>query len=146
MARGSSSRGMGLDLSQKNVAGVIARIYAADPVCQAAIREATQSAGDFCRELTSTLSPRDSGRMARLVRTVYSADKFSFETGWLEQDFAAEGEPFYPPYQEFGTRFMPAQPSLYPAYKATQPYYLDEIRAAVRAAIARMRVNAGATT
>jgi HK97 gp10 family phage protein len=146
MARGSTSRGLRLELSQKNVAGVIARIYSSDRACQNAVREATQDAGEFCRELTALYAPKDTGRMARLVRTTYDPEGFSFETGWSAVDFADEGEPFYPPFQEFGTRFMPAQPSLYPAYKETQPYYIEQIRAAIREAVSRQRAGFGATT
>lgn len=137
MAFGSSSSGMRMDLSQKQVAGVIARIYSAQRATVDAVQVATRGAGEFCREYTSLLAPKDTGFMAGHVRTVYSPDGLSFETGWLANDFAQAGRSFYPPFQEFGTRFMPAQPSLYPAYKATQRYYLDELRTMIRAAIAK---------
>ena len=142
MAGGSTPRGVRMDLSFRNQAGVIARIHAADRACQAGVREATTSAGEFCRELTQLYAPVDEGNMRDLVRTVYDAEGFSFETGWDASDFARLNLPFYPPYQEFGTRFMPAQPSLYPAYKETQRYYLEAVRANVRAAIARARTGA----
>jgi HK97 gp10 family phage protein len=137
MARGgSTSRGMRLDLSQKNVAGTIARIYSKQKDVVAACVATTRAAGEFCRELTAALAPKRTGRMARLVTTEYSTDGLAFETGWRASDFIEEGEDFYPPYQEFGTRFMPAQPSLYPAYKETQQFYLEELRANIRAALA----------
>jgi hypothetical protein len=60
--------GMRLDLSQKNVAGVIARIYSSDRTCQNAVREATRDAGEFCRELTA-LAPKRHGPHGALVRT-----------------------------------------------------------------------------
>jgi HK97 gp10 family phage protein len=138
MARGSTSRGMRLDLSQKNVAGVIARIYSAYPEITAAVRKTTRDAGEFCKELTAAFAPKRTGRMARLVKTVYSAEGFDFETGWFAEDFLDEGEAFYPPYQEFGTRFIAAQPSLYPAYKETQEYYLEQLRADIRSATSRL--------
>lgn len=137
MASGSSSIGMRLDLSQKNIAGVVANIYAADRQCQREIRASTRRAGEFCRELTAFLAPRRSGFMARNVRTVYTRDGFGFETGWLARDFDAAGRPFYPPFQEHGTRYMAAQPSLYPAYKETQQFYLNDVRNSIRGAIAR---------
>jgi HK97 gp10 family phage protein len=128
MARGgSTSRGMRLDLSQKNVAGTIARIYSKQKDVVAACVATTRAAGEFCRELTAALAPKRTGRMARLVTTEYSTD----------------GEDFYPPYQEFGTRFMPAQPSLYPAYKETQQFYLEELRANIRAALAASGIPGG---
>lgn len=139
MASGSTSIGMKLDLSQRNIAGVIARIYSADRECQAEMRAATRAAGEFCRSLTATYAPKDTGFMASRVKTVYSADELSFETGWDAADFANEGLPFYPPFQEFGTRFMAAQPSLTPAYRETQRYYTETVRAGVRSAIARAR-------
>lgn len=141
MARGSSSIGLRLDLSQKSVSGTIARIYAADAACQAGIREATHSAGEFCKALTAYYARKRTGYMSQTVRTVYTPDGFSFETGWLASDFTSAGQPFYPPYQEFGTRFMPAQPSLYPAYKETQEYYREELRATIRETIARQRAR-----
>jgi HK97 gp10 family phage protein len=139
MARGSSSVGVRLDLSQKNVAGVIARIYSADTRCTAAMRRTARRAGAFCQELTQALAPKDTAFMAEHVRTEYTPEGFGFETGWLAQDYLDAGLPFYPPYQEFGTRFMPPQPSLYPAYKATQEFYLEEVRKNIRDAITRER-------
>lgn len=146
MAAGSSSAGMRLDLSQKSVSATVARFYKADADCQAGMQAATKSAGEFCRELTAFYAPKRTLFMSRNVRTIYSSEGLSFETGWLAEDFSRAGLPFYPPYQEFGTQRMAANPSLYPAYKETQRYYQDEIRANIRAAVERRaRVRSGAS-
>lgn len=118
------------------------RFYSADKPVLREAKALTKEMGEFCRELTSFLAPFDTGRMSRLVRTVYTADGLGFETGWSAADFAAEGEPFYPPFQEFGTSRMAAQPSLYPAFRETERAYRPKMKSLYARALARSLASA----
>jgi HK97 gp10 family phage protein len=144
MANASTSAGLALDLSVKNLAGVARNLRAFDAICVAAIQDAVLSAGESTRELAYALCPVDTGYMRDHLKTVYSPDGLTFEVGWDAADFEAANfadetstGSFYPIYQEFGTRFMAAQPSLTPAYRETVPHFRADVGDALRASIAR---------
>lgn len=79
--------------------------------------------GMWLMELTSELSPFDTGFMSSHVTyTPLDTGWYDFEVGWYDKDFRMAGHVFYPVYQEFGTMFHPAQPSLGPAWRALSPH------------------------
>jgi HK97 gp10 family phage protein len=143
MAVGGSTNAVSMDLSFRNVAGVVANLYAKDKAIQAAVRRLTRNAGELCKTLTQQACPVDTWFMHDHVHTTYSRKGMTFETGWREEDFTAAGLAFYPIYVEFGTRFMAPQPSLYPAYKEVQKMYLEDLRDVVQSAIARQGAGVG---
>lgn len=69
----------------------------------------------------------DTGRMRRLVKRTISDSGLIFDAGWDADDFAREGEPFYPPFVEVGTFVQPAQPSLVPAWFWVQGRFRDAL-------------------
>jgi HK97 gp10 family phage protein len=129
--------GVQMDLSFKNTSAVIANLYAFDADVQVAVINLVRRAGEFCRELTFYFSPVDTTFMRNHIRVTFGPKGYSFEVGWLEDDFLSAGLAFYPLYQEFGTRFMHAQPSLTPAYEETREWFLPELTAEIRRAAAR---------
>lgn len=131
------SRGIQMDLSFKNTAAVVGNFYAFDADVQAALIHLVREAGEFCRELAFYLSPVDTTFMRNHLRVMFGPKGYSFEVGWLEEDFLSVGLAFYPLYQEFGTRYMAAQPSLAPAYHDTVQWFLPELAAAIRRAAQR---------
>lgn len=116
-----------LSLSFKNAAAVAANFHDYDQKAHKAIRELVREAGQYCHDLTVFLCPVDTGFMSEHVRVIYGREGYTFEVGWLEEDFIAAGLAFYPIFVEFGTRFMHAQPSLYPAYQDTKEWFIPEL-------------------
>lgn len=126
-----------MDLSFRNTSATIANIFALDADVQIAVVQLVHKAGEFCRELTYFLAPVDTSFMRDNIRVTFGPKGYTFEVGWLEEDFIAAGLAFYPIYQEFGTRFMAAQPSLVPAYNETKEWFLPALSAEIQAAAAR---------
>lgn len=124
-------------LQVRGTSGIAARFRSTDARLQAEARKIVKEAGEFCRDLTSFLAPRDTGFMADHVVTEYSSDGLEFATGWREDDFTNAGLAFYPPFQEFGTSRSPAQPSLGPAFEETVPRFKRDLSAALRRAARR---------
>lgn len=77
--------------------------------------------GVWTMELASDLSPYDTGFMSSNVTYTPIEPGEHWTVGWHRRDFDAAELPFYPPYQEFGTIFHPAQPSLGPAGREMFP-------------------------
>lgn len=138
MAQGSVAS-VRLSLSFKNAAGVIANIYALDDELQRDVKKLVRDAGQYFHDLTYFLCAVDTGFMREHIRVLYGREGYTFEVGWLESDFVAAGLAFYPIYVEFGTRFMEAQPALYPAYKDTEAWFLRALAEMYRDAINRHR-------
>lgn len=128
-----------LDLSFRDTKAAIANIYAADAAVQEAVVRLNREAGEYARELTQFFSPVDTGFMRDHVRVIFGPKGYSFEVGWLEEDFINAGLAFYPIFQEYGTRNMPAQPSLTPAYREVESWYIPAMSEEIRAAIERLR-------
>lgn len=128
-----------LELSFRNTAAVIANIYATDEATQEAVVAMVHEAGQYCKDLAYFYSPVDTGFMREHLRVIYGPRGYSFEVGWAAEDFIAAGLAFYPVFQEFGTRFMAAQPSLTPAYQDTATWFLPALSAEISAAAARRR-------
>lgn len=137
MAAGSTNRGIALDLSFKNALGLVANLYAFDQDCQDAMRAAVQEAAEFCHEYAYEICPKDTHFMAEHIQVLMSPGGLVFEVGWLASDFESEGLAFYPLYVEFGTRFMDAQPTLYPAYQETVPILEASVSHEIQLALAR---------
>jgi HK97 gp10 family phage protein len=134
---GGSVGSVKMDLSFKNTAAVIANLYKADVACQEAVVKIVHEAGEFCRELAFFLCPVDTQFMRDHIKVLYGPKGFSFEVGWLEDDFLSMGLAFYPIYQEFGTIYMSPQPCLSPAYQETKPWFLSALGVELAAAFER---------
>jgi HK97 gp10 family phage protein len=129
---------MKLDLRVRNAKAVVANLFSFDARVQAGVRKEVRATGKFTRELTQFLAPVRTGFMRDHVRDEYSDDGLAVQVGWFADDFTSAALPFYPPFQEFGTSRMPAQPSLGPAYAEAKPIFEANLRKMLQDAIRRM--------
>jgi len=108
---------------------IVRELRARDAALQAGGRRLISEYGAFTHDLTHQLSPYDAlelfddFHMRENIRIETSDDGLSFEVGWREEDFAAEGFAPYYLFQEFGTLHMAAQPSLGPAWNDLEPHF-----------------------
>lgn len=123
---------MKFTLSVRNTQATIANFRAFDRHLQTEVRGVVRETGAFCKDLVKFFCPVRTGFMRSQVRVAYGDAGYSWEVGWREDDFTRRGLAFYPLFQEFGTRFMAAQPSLFPAYAEVKPQFIRDITAAVR--------------
>jgi HK97 gp10 family phage protein len=137
MARKPSraSRGKGVVRVEGRTA-LIANIYRAEYSIVEEMRVATRRAGQETRDLAVQLAPKETGYMARNIKVEYTPDEIGFDVFCDPNDYLPHGLPFYPPYQEYGTSMMEAQPFLRPAFEAMSPYYRADISRAIRRALA----------
>lgn len=126
------------ELSVQGVEGLIANIYAADPLIKNAVRAVNQRAGKTIRERTQATCAYDTGFMAEHVKDAYTPSGLAFEVGWDATDFYEAGKPFYPEFVIFGTTKMPARPSLITAYDEYSVTYAGELGDAINGALTRL--------
>lgn len=126
-----------LTLSTRNARAVVANFHAADARAQRAIKRVVKRYGVALHERARELCPVDTGFMRSQLRLRFSEGGYVYEVGWDEADFADAGQPPYFLFQEFGTRFQPAQPSLFPARDEITPLFRRDLGAELRQAIAR---------
>lgn len=136
-SRAEGAMSIRLTLRVRNASAIVANFYAADERAQRAIRRVVKTHGKLTKELAQFLCPVDTGFMRAHLRTIFSNDGYSYQTGWLEEEFTKAGLPFYPPFQEFGTSKMAAQPCLFPADAHVRPQFTVDLRARLREALER---------
>lgn len=117
-----------LELSVRNTSAVISNFYRFDAEARDQVRALVARQGESLRSLTAQLAPVDTGYMRDHVRARFTAAGLGFEVGWDASDFLGTGRAFYPFFQEYGTRYMAAQPSLGPAWRAVEPRFLNALR------------------
>ena len=115
--------------------GIVANLYAFNERAGRVIRAVNRRAARQTESLARQLAPEDTGRLKRSLTHALSPDELAFEVFPDPEVFAAEGQPYYPVYVEFGTSVSPAQPFLFPAFEAIRPHYRKDISAALRRAI-----------
>jgi HK97 gp10 family phage protein len=143
MPRQGSASGVELQLSYRNIAATIARVYAIYPETIAGAKEAVQTSAETIRDRTKATVHVDTHFMQEHCEAWISNEGLTFETGWRESDFDAAGLPFYPIFQEFGTIHMAANPALSTAYAEEKPHFQAEVSRLVREAIERRRTEGG---
>jgi HK97 gp10 family phage protein len=131
--------GLKMELSVRNSKGVIANLYAADREAVLGIGKAMVRGSLRVQRRTAVLAPKRTKYMSQHVRRSMSPKNLYFEVGWKIEDFIKIGENFYPFFQEFGTRYLPANPSLGPAFREDEPVTQRDIAKEVRAACERRR-------
>jgi HK97 gp10 family phage protein len=139
MARQGSTNGVELQLSYRNIAATIARVYSIYPETKAGARQAVAESGARIQERTKATVRVDTHFMQEHVEVFIPPEGLTVEVGWREADFTAAGLPFYPIFQEFGTVKMSANPALYNAYVEEKPHLQAEVSRLVRDAIERRR-------
>lgn len=125
------------DLKIRNASGVVANLHKYDALIRGEIEKEVLDSAEAVKAETQRLCAFDTGFMHDHVTAYISPGVLSYEVGWSADDFSEAGHPFYPPFLEFGTSRMPAQPALFPAYAAERPVFQRRVREAVRRAIAR---------
>lgn len=88
--------------------------------------------GAYMHDLTFQLSPydalelNDTFHMRENIRIETDDDGLGVDVGWRHEDFTNEGFAPYYLFQEFGTLYMPAQPSLGPAASELEPLFYGD--------------------
>jgi len=126
-----------MTVSTGNLRGLVANLFAADARAQKAIRGTVATYGEKQFRLTRELAPVDTGFLRSTIRLRVSDDGLAYEVGVREKDYRDAGLAFYALYQEFGTRFMRAQPFIFPARDTIAPEFRRALGANVRSAIRR---------
>lgn len=117
----------------------IANIYKTYDDIVDRMRKTTRETAQNVHDMAYQLSPVDTGRMRESLTVSFSDMGLAFDVFFDPLPFIVDGVAYYPPFQEFGTKYMDAQPSLIPAYRFHERRYKADIGASVREAIARNR-------
>lgn len=131
-----------IELRVTNLSAVIANIYRFDRDAQRGMRNAAIRAGEFCKHTARQFVDVDTGRTYNAIETDYGDAGLSFETYVDPEPFARDGVEFYPWWLEMGTRFRPATPFLFPAFRLTEPILKAEVAREIRAALAAAAARA----
>lgn len=123
---------MAVRFRSRTTARVIAALGRYDQDAREKIRGVMEASRVRALARQQELCAEDTGRMKRLTRSELRDDGFRYEMGWVGPDFAAEAQPFYPPFPELGTVKQAAQPSLLPALFEEEPRLLRALEAAFR--------------
>lgn len=129
---------IGFQLGVRSTSGLAANFHAADREIEREMKRVTLRGARLLVDVTRALAPVRTGFMRDHVAYRLTRSGLGYEVGWYERDFIGAGLPFYPPFQEFGTRLMAAQPSLGPAQRYVEPIVYQEARDVLRAAIQRL--------
>lgn len=133
---------MRLDLRVDETRGVVANLYAIDRAVQTEMRDLSVRYAAHAKDFARQIVPYDTGFMHDHIRTDLSEDRLRWSVGWSRRDFDAEGLPFYPVFQEYGTIFMAPQPTLGPTMAVLGPEHQRDVSEILRAAIERRRGGA----
>lgn len=110
---------------------------------EARLREIVSATTDRLRGVVELIAPvgpsfvrsngtvHEGGFLRDHVSAQVSDDGFAGTVGWLPGPFLEAGDPPYYMFQELGTRFAPAQPSLGPAFDEVAPQFRAEVEQAV---------------
>lgn len=131
--------GVRLDLAVRADATLV-NLRKIDEIAQRECVEAVRRSGNRFVELVQRRVAYATGFMHDHVRVEFTPKGYSFEGGWLEDDFERVGLAFYPPFVEFGTWKMPAQPSLLPAYDQVSLELESDLAGAIAASLERASV------
>jgi HK97 gp10 family phage protein len=134
-----------MTVSTRNLRALAANFQAADARIQKRARRTVKKFGKKQLERTEQLAPYDASHpeedfhLRDNIRLRFSDDGLVYEVGFLEEDFRAEGLPFYALYTEFGTRFMAPRPCVFPARDESYPQFKAALGADLRGEARRGR-------
>lgn len=100
-----------------------------------AAREEVATALQRVHDGTELIVPVDTKFMRDHISILPSEDGLSGEVGWRDSVFLDAGREFYPPFVEFGTSKMAAQPALMPTFEEERPRFVEALRARLRAVV-----------
>ena len=121
--------------------GAVANFHASKRGVKRGIQRATERNGRALWALTHDLAPKDTWFMAEHLRLEFTPQMLGFEVFFDPADFLGAGEPYYPPYVEYGTSLNPAQPFMGPAADEIMPQYIADVGTEVRKGFARARAS-----
>lgn len=127
-------------LRVRGARAAIANLYRTEEDIVEGMREASRNAARDTRDLAFQLCPVDTERMRNSLDYELSPDELTFNVFYDPAPFIADGVAYYPPFVEFGTVNMDAQPTLLPAFNEMDLVYQADISRLVRQAIKRRRV------
>lgn len=130
--------GVTFELGIRDTRGLAANFHAADEAIADAMRALTARTVGVFDSVWESLTPIDTAFMVTHRHITVTPSGLGFEAGWDASEFFGAGLAFYPWFQEFGTRYMSAQPSLGPAYRYVAPQYAADMRDVLRATIQRL--------
>lgn len=129
------------ELGVRNQQALIANFHAKEREIVDAMRRASEAAAYRAQGIAYMLCPVDTSptaddfAMRDHIKIIFSPDKLAWELGWYAEDFFDAGLPFYAFFVEFGTRYMPARPSLRPAADMVESELLADLQRAVQGVI-----------
>lgn len=126
---------VGLELGVRESSGMAANFYKADRAVYDAIQRSSRNAGLLTKEITQQLSRVRTGFMRAHVTLNETPTGLVWEVGWNAEDFIDAGLPFYPVFQELGTRHITPMHALRDAFRYVQDVFGDELRDSIRGAI-----------
>lgn len=124
-------------LSTGNMNDVIRRYERYPEKVLANVRREMAASMERCYATAASLCPydkeeRDSFHMIDVLRQKPYPSGLGYEVGFKASDFREAGQDFYPPYTEYGTSKMAAQPCIGPAREEERPRLRRALREAVR--------------
>lgn len=128
-----------ITLRVTGISGVVANLHNTDKLIKEDCRKAVKRAADDIVKLAKDLAPKDTGRLARSIKSVISPEGLAFQVLCDPEVFKRDNVENYAWWVEAGTVNSPAQPFLKPAHEAIAPHFQADIRQAVLAALARAR-------
>lgn len=139
-----------MSVGTRGLSALAANFHAADARAQRAAREVVVTYAEKQFRLTRSLAPVDTGFLRAHIRRRISDDGLAYEIGLRDEDFEDAGklsqitlpdgevvDVNYGLFVEFGTRFMKAQPFLFPARDKIKPEFKRALRGELSAAIRR---------
>lgn len=115
------------EVEVRGLTGVIANIYAKQARIVAECELATERTMRDTVQLTKSFVHVITGRMRRSVKGELSPQRRAFRVFYDPAVFANDGVSYYPPYEEFGTRFREGHPAIGPAFEIMSDIYRQEI-------------------
>ena len=131
-----ADNGLRFELGARNTSALAANFRRLSETTLGNIRRQVRESAGELHALTDKLAARDTEFMANHIQEWITANGYAFEVGWDAMDFYEAGHPFYPPFVEFGTRYMMAQPALGPAADQVFPRHSERISEIIRNGVA----------
>jgi HK97 gp10 family phage protein len=132
------------ELGIRDTRALAVNFHKADVGITDAMKSAVASTLAIFDRVWESLTPVDTGWMVEHRHIRLTPSGLGFDAGWDASDFLGQGLAFYPFFQEFGTRFMNAQPSLGPAYEYIVPEFKQNVSDILRATIAALNMPVAA--
>jgi HK97 gp10 family phage protein len=112
----------------RGLAGLLANFKGLQGDIATGLRRVSDRAGRDTVKLARQFVPKDTHRTKNAITYTLSEAGYTVHIFVDPEPFAADGEPYYPPYVERGTSVSPAQPFMFPAWEAIRPHYQKDVQ------------------